>query len=252
LTTFIYASGCRCPRAKRRTTPQTVRHSTNPSLPSVLPCCKRSSSAPRGNAHPRTLFLERQNRKNQRKSRQGRLLTPYRAALPAPSDDRYCGSAVLARLGVAVSAFRSFDPVWCRGLRRGIDCRCFLLARCFLVLPVFAPQFKTVPGLSSVQSHADLTLLALCGAALVILLHSIFGSQRVQPCPRTFHRFFPRQLTAFFLFAIVVAASYLYTPAPQYGGEKESVPSFSGGLSLVQYMLNSYSFVTSSSSCYLQ
>lgn len=89
----------------------------------------------------------------------------------------------------------------------------------FLVLPIFAPQFKSLPGLGSVQSKVDLTLLALCCAALAILLHSILGTQRDQ---LTIGRFAgsAKQITAFFFFAIVVAGSYLYTPAPEYGGVK--------------------------------
>jgi len=89
----------------------------------------------------------------------------------------------------------------------------------FLVLPVFAPQFKSLPGLRSIQAHVDLTLGALCGAAFVIVIHSIFGSQRVQLVPGRFSGS-SRQITAFFFFVMVVAASYLYTPAPQYGGVK--------------------------------
>lgn len=89
----------------------------------------------------------------------------------------------------------------------------------FLVLPIFAPQFKSLPGLGSVQSKVDLTLLALCCAALAILLHSILGSQRVQLNPSRFSGS-AKQITAFFFFAIVVAGSYLYTPAPEYGGVK--------------------------------
>jgi O-antigen ligase len=89
----------------------------------------------------------------------------------------------------------------------------------FLVLPIFAPQFKSLPGLGSVQSQVDLTLLALCCAALAILLHSILGSQRDQLTPSRFSGS-AKQITAFFFFAIIVAGSYLYTPAPEYGGVK--------------------------------
>lgn len=89
----------------------------------------------------------------------------------------------------------------------------------FLVLPIFAPQFKSLPGLGSVQSQVDLTLLALCCAALAILLHSILGSQRDQLSPSRFSGS-AKQITAFFFFAIIVAGSYFYTPAPEYGGVK--------------------------------
>jgi O-antigen ligase len=89
----------------------------------------------------------------------------------------------------------------------------------FLALPVFAPQFKSLPGLRSIEAHVDLTLVALCGTAFVIVIHSVFGSHRVQLIRGRFSAS-SKQITAFFFFAMVVAASYLYTPAPQYGGVK--------------------------------
>ncbi|HLV94073.1 MAG TPA: O-antigen ligase family protein [Candidatus Acidoferrales bacterium] len=89
----------------------------------------------------------------------------------------------------------------------------------FLAVPIFASQFKGLPGLRSVQGSVDLTLLSLCLAALVIFLHSVFGTQRVQLVPGRFTGS-SKQITAFFFFALIVAASYLHTPAPQYGGEK--------------------------------
>lgn len=89
----------------------------------------------------------------------------------------------------------------------------------FLAVPVFASQFKGMPGLSSIQGHVDLTLLSLCVAVFVILSHAIFSSQRVHVGPGRFAGS-SKQITAFFFFALIVAASYLYTPAPQYGGEK--------------------------------
>jgi O-antigen ligase len=89
----------------------------------------------------------------------------------------------------------------------------------FLAVPIFASQFKGLPGLRSIEASVDLTLLSLCVAAFVIVLHSIFGTQRVQLVPGRFTGS-SKQITAFFFFALIVAASYLYTPAPQYGGEK--------------------------------
>ena len=122
----------------------------------------------------------------------------------------------------------------------GLIAAAFYWPAAFLVLPVFAPQFKSLPGLSRLQGHSDLTLLALCGAALVILLHWILGSQRVQLVPGRFTGS-SRQITAFFFFAIVVAASYLYTPSPQYGGEKVIRLLLIGGFFLLAplYLINS-------------
>ena len=110
----------------------------------------------------------------------------------------------------------------------------------FLVLPVFAPQLKSLPGLNSVQSHVDLTLLALFGAGLVILLHAILGSHRIQFVPGRFTGS-AKQITAFFFFAMVVAASYMYTPAPHYGGEKVIRLLLIGGFFLLAplYLINS-------------
>lgn len=102
----------------------------------------------------------------------------------------------------------------------------------FLVLPIFAPQFKSLPGLGSVQSHVDLTLLSLCCAALAISLHSILGSQRDQLTPSRFSGS-AKQITAFFAFAIIVAGSYLYTPAPEYGGVKLARLLLIGGFFLL-------------------
>jgi O-antigen ligase len=107
----------------------------------------------------------------------------------------------------------------------GVLCALGLLAAAiyrpaaFLAVPIFASQFKGLPGLRSIEGSVDLTLLSLCVAALVIVLHSIFGTQRVQLVPGRFTGS-SKQITAFFFFALIVAASYLYTPAPQYGGEK--------------------------------
>lgn len=89
----------------------------------------------------------------------------------------------------------------------------------FLAVPIFASQFKGLPGLRSIEGSVDLTLLSLCLAAFVIVLHSILGTQRVQLVPGRFTGS-SKQITAFFFFALIVAGSYLYTPAPQYGGEK--------------------------------
>jgi O-antigen ligase len=146
-------------------------------------------------------------------------------------------------LPVLVFAFPGLNPSILFG---AVICAFALLAAAlywpaaFLVVPAFAPQFKTLPGFRSIQDHVDLTLLALCGAALVILLHSIFGSPRAKLDPGRFTGS-SRQITAFFFFAMVVAASYLYTPSPHYGGVKLIRLLLIGGFFLLAplYLINS-------------
>jgi O-antigen ligase len=89
----------------------------------------------------------------------------------------------------------------------------------FLVLPVFAPQLKGAPGMRSIEAHIDLTLAALCVTAGVVGLHSLLGTHRVHFAHGRLSAT-SKQITAFVFFAMIVAASYLYTPAPQYGGAK--------------------------------
>jgi O-antigen ligase len=141
-----------------------------------------------------------------------------------PLSQRIPPIVIIAALGlpVLVALFPGTSPVLVFG---AVGCACGLIfaaiywPAAFLVLPVFAPQFKSLPGLRSIQGHVDLTLVALCGAAFVIVIHSVFGSRKVQLVPGRFSGS-SKQITAFFFFVMVVAASYLYTPAPQYGGVK--------------------------------
>ena len=122
----------------------------------------------------------------------------------------------------------------------------FLIAAAFyrpaayLAVPVFASQFKSLPGLRSIDAHVDLTLLSLAVAAFVIILHAILGSRRIEILPGRFAGS-SKQITAFFFFALIVAASYLYTPAPQYGGEKLMRVLLIGGFFLLAplYLINS-------------
>lgn len=56
----------------------------------------------------------------------------------------------------------------------------------FLSVPIFASQFKGLPGLRSIEGSVDLTLHSLCLAALVIVLHSVFETQHTQLVPGRF------------------------------------------------------------------
>jgi O-antigen ligase len=109
----------------------------------------------------------------------------------------------------------------------------------FLVLPVFAPQLKSAPGMKSIEGHVDLTLAALCVTACVIGLHSLLGTNRVHLARGRFSAA-SKQITAFVFFAMIVAASYLYTSAPEYGGAKLMRFLLIGGFFLLAplYLLN--------------
>lgn len=162
-----------------------------------------------------------------------------------PLSGRIPAAIVIAALCLpaVILIFPRMDPAITFG---AVICACALLVAAiywpaaFLVLPAFAPQLKSVPGLQSMQGKVDLTLLALCAAALVIFLHSIFGSQRVQLIPGRFTGS-SRQITAFFFFAMVVAVSYVHTPAPEYGGVKLIRVLLIGGFFLLAplYLINS-------------
>jgi O-antigen ligase len=85
---------------------------------------------------------------------------------------------------------------------------------------VFVPQLKDLAILRPIQSAVDLTLLSLAAASGVIALHFVLGTRRAPV--QGAHRFEDslREIIAFFAFATIVAFSYLYTPAPDYGGTK--------------------------------
>jgi O-antigen ligase len=91
----------------------------------------------------------------------------------------------------------------------------------FLVAAIFAPQWKTIWFFQSLNRVADLTL--------VILLCLMFGlawrlmKWRGGPGHMEFRSLFlgqSSQILAFLVFAALVAASYSYTSAPDYGGSK--------------------------------
>src|SRR5579871_5664041 len=91
----------------------------------------------------------------------------------------------------------------------------------FLVAAIFAPQWKSVWIFRSLGQFGDLTLamlLCLAGGILwrVLMWFGRLGYQEIRSL-------FSRQLSqilAFLVFAGLVAASYFYTSAPDYGGQK--------------------------------
>jgi O-antigen ligase len=91
----------------------------------------------------------------------------------------------------------------------------------FLVAAIFAPQWKTIWFFQSLNRVADLTLVILLCLAFGLtwrVLKWSGGSARVEIRSLFSGRF--SQILAFFAFAALVAASYSYTSAPDYGGSK--------------------------------
>lgn len=82
----------------------------------------------------------------------------------------------------------------------------------FLAFALYASEFKDLRHFRDIQAHVDLTVVALAAVAVSILARSI-----VKPTPGRFAGVLP-PVFAFGLFVAVVAASYLHTPAPIYGG----------------------------------
>ncbi len=91
----------------------------------------------------------------------------------------------------------------------------------FLVCSVFMPQWKTAWPLSRMDHLIDLTLLMLGGLVIGLgwrFLKHVSGLDR-----RSLSGLFQGQWTlisSYFAFCALVALSYLYTTAPQYGGTK--------------------------------
>lgn len=105
-----------------------------------------------------------------------------------------------------------------------------------LVPVIFIPQWKTLGALEGLQSRVDLTVVALVVLSLVLLL------QLVKGFPQGWSL---RQIVggegmgigAFYLFALVVSASYLYTPAPNWGLTEVTRLWGIGGLLLVSPLI---------------
>jgi O-antigen ligase len=100
----------------------------------------------------------------------------------------------------------------------------YLAIRCpewFLVAVVFAPQWKTFWIFRSLGQFGDLTLVVLLGLAVSLAWRVILWSGRLgySEIRSLFSRQFG-QILAFAVFAGLVAASYSYTSAPDYGGTK--------------------------------
>jgi O-antigen ligase len=100
-----------------------------------------------------------------------------------------------------------------------------------LVPVLFIPQWKTLAVLQPIQDRVDLTVAALIVLGLVLLMQLL----------RTAHTDGLRNpfsgeglgIATFFLFVAVIAVSYIYTPAPNWGMTETTRLLFIGGLLLV-------------------
>ena len=94
---------------------------------------------------------------------------------------------------------------------------------CFLVAALFTPQWKTFWVLQRVDKAVDLTLAMLLCLAAALIWRVVFQMGRSSSW--SFRALFfgqGNQVLAFLLFAAIVAVSYAYTNAPDYGGSKMS------------------------------
>jgi O-antigen ligase len=93
----------------------------------------------------------------------------------------------------------------------------------FLVAAVFAPQWKTFWILKTLDKAVDLTIAMLLCLAVALIWRVLFQLGRSSSWDfRTIFLGQGNQILAFVLFAAIVAASYAYTSAPNYGGSKLS------------------------------
>jgi O-antigen ligase len=85
-----------------------------------------------------------------------------------------------------------------------------------LVPVIFIPQWKELSIFKGLQSRVDLTLVSLIILCIVIIFNFIATLARGWK-PKDFFAGQGKGIIAFFSFAAIVAMSYLYTPAPDWG-----------------------------------
>lgn len=89
----------------------------------------------------------------------------------------------------------------------------------FIVPVIFIPQVKDWPAFAPLQSRVDLTAVFIVLVGTTILLQ--LAADLIGQDGWSFQRLLAGQgmgIAAFAVFAAVVAVSYVYTPAPGYGG----------------------------------
>jgi|SRR5579872_5833966 len=91
----------------------------------------------------------------------------------------------------------------------------------FLVAAIFAPQWKTFWIFKTLDNAVDLTVAMLACLIAALVWRLLFQPARANSLD--FRKLFfgqGNQVLAFFLFALIVTASYAYTTAPNYGASK--------------------------------
>lgn len=116
------------------------------------------------------------------------------------------------------------DPVW---VTTGFLVALFalpLLAKhpaAFIAPMLFAPRFKVIPLFSRYVGTRDFTALAVTGVVLCLAIFMRFLWLCRKPgAISDLLRGQKRGIIAYLLFAAVLSLSYLYTPTPDYGGDK--------------------------------
>ena len=117
-----------------------------------------------------------------------------------------------------------FDPVWiAAGILFGMFA-IFLSARhpaAFIAPMLFAPRVMELPVFSRFAETRNLTALAVTAGILGLAIFMRFLWLCKQPgAIWDLFRGGKRAIIAYLLFAAVIALSYLYTPAPDSGGDK--------------------------------
>jgi O-antigen ligase len=91
----------------------------------------------------------------------------------------------------------------------------------FLVAALFAPQWKTFWIFRTLDRFVDLTVAMLLCLAAALIWRVLMRSGQSNSCDlRTIFFGQGNQVLAFLVFAVIVAASYFYTSAPDYGASK--------------------------------
>ena len=98
-----------------------------------------------------------------------------------------------------------------------------------LVPVIFIPQWKDQSFLAGFQSRVDLTVVSLIILCITVLLNSVGPLARGRAIKEVFAGQ-GKGIIAFFSFAVIVALSYLYTPAPNWGFTQVSRLFGIGGL----------------------
>ena len=143
-----------------------------------------------------------------------------------------------AGLGAGILALLSLDPnvepSWILVAVASIPVLVICMLKfpaAFIVPVIFVSQVKDWPAVVPLQRQIDLTFFFLVLLSITVLLSLLFGSVGQAGWP--VRRLLAGQgqgVAAFLMLATIVAVSYLYSPAPNYGWQVVSRLSGIGGL----------------------